>query len=136
MFVSSMGSAGTAASVSPRPSRRLTTGPAGMRQCAGASPRPTPPAPPRDAGAPPPSDAGTDAEPNVDPRDLLAEIDTIVVVMMENRSFDHFLGALSLDASYTNKATVAGLNGTESNPNSMIPDPIRETATTSPSATS
>lgn len=84
---------------------------------AGASPPPAPPAPPKDAGAPAPSDAGTDAEPNVDPQDLLAEIDTIVVVMMENRSFDHFLGALSLDASYTNKATVAGLKGTESNPN-------------------
>ena len=30
----------------------------------------------------------------------LAAIDTIVVLMLENRSFDHFLGGLKLDSSY------------------------------------
>ena len=36
--------------------------------------------------------------------------------MMENRSFDHFLGALKSDAGYAGKAQVEGLTGTESNP--------------------
>jgi len=48
--------------------------------------------------------------------DMLQEIETIVVVMMENRSFDHFFGALARDAAYVNKATVTGTKGTETNP--------------------
>jgi phospholipase C len=47
---------------------------------------------------------------------LLAGIDTIVAVMMENRSFDHLFGALHLDAGYAAAARVDGLTGTESNP--------------------
>ncbi len=46
------------------------------------------------------------------PQELLAGVDTIVVVMMENRSFDHMLGALSLEEGLP----VDGLTGMESNP--------------------
>jgi phospholipase C len=42
-----------------------------------------------------------------------ATIDTIVVLMMENRSFDHFLGSLSLAEG---RADVDGLDDTMSNP--------------------
>lgn len=45
------------------------------------------------------------------PEELLAEIDTIVVVMMENRSFDHYFGS----ATFLEGWTVDGLDGTESN---------------------
>lgn len=45
-----------------------------------------------------------------------AGIDAIVVLMMENRSFDHYLGALRQDATYPDRMTVDGLRGTESNP--------------------
>jgi phospholipase C len=45
---------------------------------------------------------------------LLADIQTIVVVMMENRSFDHHFGALALDAEYA--AAVDGLRGGEECP--------------------
>jgi phospholipase C len=37
-------------------------------------------------------------------------------VMMENRSFDHYLGALRLDRAYPGAALVDGLRGDESNP--------------------
>ncbi len=43
-------------------------------------------------------------------------IDAIVVLMMENRSFDHYLGALRSDATYPDRAVVDGLRGSESNP--------------------
>ena len=43
-------------------------------------------------------------------------IDAIVVLMMENRSFDHYLGALRSDATYPSRMTVDGLRGSESNP--------------------
>ena len=77
------------------------------------TPTPTTTAPP-DAG---PADAAKpDAkEPQLSPEELLSTVDAIVVLMMENRSFDHFLGALKSDATYVNKATVEGLKGTESN---------------------
>src|SRR3954467_10929977 len=42
----------------------------------------------------------------------LAKIDHIVVLMMENRSFDHMLGFLTVDEGRTD---VEGLKGTESN---------------------
>src|SRR5262245_41897457 len=42
---------------------------------------------------------------------VLAAIDTFVVVCMENRSFDHYLGALALEG----RADVDGLTGAESN---------------------
>jgi len=44
---------------------------------------------------------------------LPAGIDHVVVVMMENRSFDHYLGALKLEAGMD----IDGLDGSESNPN-------------------
>src|SRR5689334_2158539 len=51
-----------------------------------------------DAGA----DAGHDAgQPSAE--ELLSTVDTIVVLMMENRSFDHFFGALKLDPAYKNR---------------------------------
>jgi len=55
-------------------------------------------------------------EPTLTPKELLAGIEHIVVLMMENRSFDHFLGALALDAAYAKKTVVDGLKGTETNP--------------------
>jgi phospholipase C len=45
----------------------------------------------------------------------LAGIDTIVVVMLENRSFDHLFGGLATDASYPGARTIDGLKGTEHN---------------------
>lgn len=99
----------------------------GVAACGGASdgessegepiapaPAPTTPAP---AGTTPPAPAPAPApEPKPDAKALLAGIDHIVVLMMENRSFDHFLGALKSDAGYAGKAQVEGLAGTESNP--------------------
>lgn len=44
-------------------------------------------------------------------QELLASVDHIIVLMMENRSFDHYLGALALEG-----AAIEGLSGRESNP--------------------
>lgn len=72
-----------------------------------------PPAlPPTTPPAPPPLPPA--AKPT--PKELLAGVEHIVVLMMENRSFDHFLGALKSDPGYAAKAQVDGLAGTESNP--------------------
>jgi len=49
------------------------------------------------------------------PAELLAHVETIVVLCMENRSFDHYLGSLRLAEGH---ATVDGLTGAESNPGS------------------
>jgi phospholipase C len=68
------------------------------------------PAPDRCGGGPPVS---------ASPASLLAGIDTFVVVMMENRSFDHHLGALHRDRSYPAAATVDGLTGEEANPDEL-----------------
>ena len=46
---------------------------------------------------------------------LLQTIDTFVVVMLENRSFDNLLGGLKLDAGYPAAAAIDGLTGAESN---------------------
>lgn len=79
---------------------------------------PTTAAAPTDPGTSPPVDVppSNDPEPTLGSKELLAGIEHIVVLMMENRSFDHFLGALSSDAAYANKSTVDGLTGSESNP--------------------
>ncbi len=53
------------------------------------------------------------------PEELLANIDHIVVVMMENRSFDHYMGALA----FAEGLPVNGLTGAESNP-TLGGDPI------------
>jgi phospholipase C len=49
-------------------------------------------------------------------RQLLSSVDHIVVVCMENRSFDHLLGALTFDARYPAASIVNGLKGHEANP--------------------
>jgi phospholipase C len=59
---------------------------------------------------------GTDSP--LTPADLLSKIDTIVVLMMENRSFDHYLGRLKHDPSYPGASGVDGLVGNEANPDS------------------
>jgi phospholipase C len=67
--------------------------------------------PSADAAAP---DAGPPA-PQYTPAELLAGIETIVVVMMENRSFDHYFGRLPQDAKYPDAKRVDGLTGAEVN---------------------
>jgi phospholipase C len=49
---------------------------------------------------------------NLSPEELLAEIDTIVVVMMENRSLDHYFGS----AAFREGLAINGLTGRETNP--------------------
>ena len=44
---------------------------------------------------------------------LLSTVDHLIVVMMENRSFDHFLGALRSDRAYPSAAKIDGLRGKE-----------------------
>ncbi|MCR9164623.1 MAG: alkaline phosphatase family protein [Nannocystaceae bacterium] len=51
--------------------------------------------------------------PALSPDELLAPVENIVVLMMENRSFDHMFGALSL---MEGREDVDGLLGNESNP--------------------
>ncbi|MEM7159650.1 MAG: alkaline phosphatase family protein [Myxococcota bacterium] len=46
------------------------------------------------------------------PEELLAEIDTVVVLMMENRSTDHYFGS----ATFLEDWTIDGLTGEETNP--------------------
>ena len=59
-------------------------------------------------------DAPVDAEIDAPSADaLLAGIDTFVVLMMENRSFDHYLGALRM---LEDRVDIDGLTGNESNP--------------------
>jgi phospholipase C len=50
---------------------------------------------------------------------ILSEVEAMVVVMMENRSFDHHLGGLRLDGAYPGARLVAGLTGVESNPDEL-----------------
>lgn len=70
-------------------------------------------------GASPGADAAVDASPNacesvssMTPEQLLAHVETIVVLCMENRSFDHYLGSLRLAE---HRMDVDGLAGTEMN---------------------
>src|SRR5690349_12725026 len=58
------------------------------------------------------------------PEDLrrLHDVKHIVVLMMENRSFDHMLGYLSLDGGpHVRMPDVEGLTGGESNPDPGLP---------------
>lgn len=55
---------------------------------------------------------------DLSPEELLAGIDHVVVLMMENRSFDHYFGALKL----VEGRAVEGLDGTESNPSVSLGD--------------
>ena len=99
----------------------------GMAACGGGSeepapePAPTPPVATTPAPTPttPPVPTTPPPTENLTPKQLLAGIEHIVVLMMENRSFDHFFGALKSDAGYAAKAQIAGLSGTESN---LAPD--------------
>ena len=92
-------------------------GPAGTGSGTGTGEAPTTSSSPTVPGATEPgADPEKPAEPKLGPKELLEGIEHIVVLMMENRSFDHFLGALSSDAAYANKSTVDGLKGTETNP--------------------
>ncbi len=114
----------------------LGLGMAGVGCASDSTPVDDPPAPspaPGSKNSPPPSsttaptpttppDTTTPPKLPQTPKELLAGIEHIVVLMMENRSFDHFLGALSLDSAYANKATVNGLKGTETNPAPTGPD--------------
>lgn len=77
----------------------------------GTNASPTEPGAPSVSDAPTPGDASS-----LDPKVLLSGVEHLVVLMMENRSFDHFLGALASDAAYPSRASVDGLRGTESNP--------------------
>ncbi len=52
-------------------------------------------------------------------KELLGSVDSVIVLMMENRSFDHYLGALKLDATYPGRLLVNGLSGAETNPDPM-----------------
>lgn len=71
-------------------------------------------------GAVPELDAAPDAPPitactatsAMTPEQLLAHVDTIIVLCMENRSFDHYLGSLRL---LEGRADIDGLTGAESN---------------------
>jgi phospholipase C len=77
--------------------------------CDGGAPR---------CGAPPDGGAGGP----------LAAFDHLVVVMMENRSFDHLLGALRSDGGYPSASLVDGLRGGESNPDpdgNAVPSQLR-----------
>lgn len=59
----------------------------------------------------PVEDCGSDS--GLSPEELLAPIDTIVVVMMENRSFDHYFGSSAISGD---TLVVNGLTGDETNP--------------------
>jgi phospholipase C len=63
-------------------------------------------------------DASRQPDAPLGPAELLSKIDTIVVLMMENRSFDHYLGQLKQDPMYASASRVDGLVGNESNPDS------------------
>jgi phospholipase C len=64
------------------------------------------------------------------PEQLLAHIDSIVVLCMENRSFDHYLGSLRLAEG---RAEIDGLAGTESNPSdSGMPVAVHQLADFTP----
>ncbi|HEY8074086.1 MAG TPA: alkaline phosphatase family protein [Labilithrix sp.] len=48
-------------------------------------------------------------------KQMLADVDHFVVLMMENRSFDHYMGALERMPGYANHKDVNGTNGDEWN---------------------
>jgi phospholipase C len=58
--------------------------------------------------------------PDQDARDALERVEHIIVVMMENRSFDHMLGYLSL----TGRADVEGLSAVMANQHNGATYPV------------
>jgi phospholipase C len=77
------------------------------------SPQPTPVPPP-----PPPPNPAPNPSPAPSPAGLLSQIDHIVVLMLENRSFDHMLGFLYADHGNVSPSgqPFEGLTGNETNP--------------------
>jgi phospholipase C len=67
-------------------------------------------------GAPAAPNSGASSAASATARGLLAGVDHLVVVFMENRSFDHFLGGLCLDADYPAARSLDGIKGNEANP--------------------
>jgi len=65
---------------------------------------------------PAPVPSAPDGSPAAAAQAALAGIDTVVVVMLENRSFDHLFGGLRLDPGYPGAKQIDGLDGSESNP--------------------
>ena len=106
-----------------KPSRRdvltglgAAFGAAALGGCGSSASEPQPGSPDASPSTPEPDAGARCAErSDLDSRELLSHIDTFVVLCMENRSFDHYLGALSL---LEGRADVRGLAGTESNPTS------------------
>lgn len=60
--------------------------------------------------------ATDDTEDALSAEGALMKVDHFVVLMMENRSFDHYLGALQRTAGYPERKTVNGTDGSEWNP--------------------
>jgi phospholipase C len=84
-----------------------------LTQAATPTPKPAPAPPPVSGGGLPPQPTPAPA-----PSNLLSQIDHVVVLMLENRSFDHMLGFLYANAGNVSPAGHAfeGLSGIESNP--------------------
>ena len=70
-------------------------------------------------GDPDPYEVCESGDTTLSAEQLLASIDHIVVIMMENRSFDHYFGGLSLAEGLP----VDGLTGAETNP-TLLGDPV------------
>lgn len=83
----------------------------GLIGCGGDSASGQPDAGPGSPDAP--DDRACTATSTQTPAQLLAHIDAIVVLCMENRSFDHYLGSLRLAEG---RADIDGLTGAETNP--------------------
>jgi phospholipase C len=90
-----------------RPSRREALGLIGLGASAGALSAGCGLGPVRCGGGPGPKLESQSA--------ALAGVDALVVVMLENRSFDHLLGGLRADPDYPGRDRVDGLRGDESN---------------------
>lgn len=104
---------------------------------AATTPTPESPADAPDLSSEPPPDLGSPADQAMatepTPAELLAGIDAIVVLMMENRSFDHYLGTLSTDSKYPGKRRPDGLRGSEQNPSPLgMPVPVAKLKTFTP----
>ncbi|MCA9655956.1 MAG: alkaline phosphatase family protein [Myxococcales bacterium] len=67
-----------------------------------------------EAGSTDEGSSGSTGDPvDLSPEELLANVEHIIVLCMENRSFDHYLGSLQL---VEGREDVDGLDGSESNP--------------------
>ena len=74
-----------------------------------------------------PVDPGTDPTPAGPPRTLEETIDTVVILMMENRSFDNFFGALTLEEGRTDiDGLTAGMGNPHPDGTFIAPYPAEE----------